>query len=631
MVTESAESVARRGSRILGATGGLGCGLVLGGMLLALYSVTFASAQPENWESYQGTDALNQAHGLARHYAWTAIVLGLVVLAAVAVTAVEVVRSSRWILPTTDWVRAVVVLAMGAGIVVLPVMALSGHLVRRYRDIRGDVPFFASLPTALTASGLVVVGAALMALPVWRSMIPRWRPGVVEALSLRRGLAMAVAAGLAVSGPIAAVAVVAADDTVRFDHTRAAATTVPAVPNRLGEERFRVPLPMVTTSSGSGSPNVVVAGAGFVVASTAGLTAYDGATGAPRWHYLSTYPPVEGATAPWQHDTSTRVGYSPGTLQSVDGGKVVVANWGRVGWNAFDAMTGENLWHHADYTRDIADLDQWTADPTEALSTPGFLIRRNTERMARYDGRTGKRMWSVDLPMKMDPSACYEQRISVAMTDGAIYVLVPCTHGDPSRASVTEIDPATGAVVVTREFEDADTATLTRFENTVVAGWFRRTPSAFVDITLTGPRQLANTTVDDGDRTRIVAADPLGAQQIRPVYRDAHDKDPYAVVAADTGAIRYRLPGFVDPIIPDAQNVMFLRDEIVQMPGSPGSRILTYELPVRSWSREDGHPVTSRTAGTVNYQAFPRALAAPGAVLVFWSFESAGEIVGFGE
>ncbi|MGW4247059.1 hypothetical protein [Nocardia sp. NPDC004722] len=631
MGAESGDAVTGRGPRLLGSTGGLGFGLVSGGVLLALYSLTCASEVPENWESYQGTSALDQAQGLARHYAWSALVLGLLVLAAMAIGAVEVIRSSRWILPKTDWVRTAVVLAVGAGIAVLPVMAVSGHLVRRYREVRGDVPSFASLPTALTAGGLVVAGSLLLALPLWRSMIPLWRPGVVAALSLRRGVAIAAAAGLVVSGTLAAVAVRVADDPVRFDHTLAAATAAPSVPNRLGPERYRIPLAEVSTADGPRTPDVVVAGAGFVVSSAAGVTAYDGATGAPRWHYLSTYPTIERSMPLRQHDTSTRVGYSSGTLQSVDGGKVVVANWGRVGWNAFDAMTGEILWHHSDYTRDIPNLDRWTAEWTRTRSMPGFLIRHDTERLVRYDGRTGARLWSANLAMRLDPPTCPDQRVSAAMTEGAIYVLVPCAPGDSTRATVTEIDPANGTVVATREFENAETATLTQVENAVVVNWYQRSPSALAHLTLTGPRQLATTVVDNSDVTSIIAADSNGAQQLRRVYRDSGDKDPFAVVASDTGAVLYRLPGFFDPQLVEMQNILFLRDEIVQLPDNLGSRTLTYDLPVRSWSREDGHPVTSRPAGKVNYQVLPHALAAPGAVLVFWTFLSDGALVGYGD
>ncbi|MGV9663758.1 outer membrane protein assembly factor BamB family protein [Nocardia niigatensis] len=612
---------------MLGATGGLGCGLVLGGVLLALYSVTLASTLPENWESYQGTDSLNQADGVARQYAWSAIVVGLVVLAAVGVIMFEVVRSHRWEWSTTNWARTAVAVAIGAGVVVLPVMAVTGHLVRRYQKIRGDLPSFASLPAAVTASGLVMAGAVLLGILVWRSMIPLWRPGVKEALSMRRGLGIAVAVGLVASGVVAVVAVRVADDTVRFDHALAGSTMVASVPNRLGEERYRVPLAMVTTSDGMRSPDVVVAGAGFVVASTAGVTAYDGATGAPRWHYLSTYPPVERSVPWWKHDTSTRVGLSPGTLQSVDGGRVVMAHWNRVGWNAFDAITGEILWHHSDYTRDIAELDQWSANPDETRPTSGILIRHNSERVARYDGRTGTRMWSVNV----DASSCPERQPIWITTDASIYLLARCAHHDPTRAILTEIDPATGAVVGTREFDHGEDPMVERFQNTVVINWAQGAPGVERQLILTGPRQLATARGDDsGHPSLIAAADPDGAQQIRPVYRDPHDHDPFAVVAADTGAMLYRLPGFSDEIGLDTHNVAFLRDEIVQAPNSIGSRTLTYQLQAHSWSRDDGHPVISQPVATVPYQAIPYALAAPGAVLVFCRGQSAGELVGYG-
>ncbi|MFC8380376.1 hypothetical protein [Nocardia sp. NPDC057272] len=67
------------------------------------------------------------------------------------------------------------------------------------------------------------------------------------------------------------------DDDRYVDHRTAASVVVPPIPNRLGQERFRIDLPKES--------RVVVGGPGFLVGTPTGITAYDGATGSARWHY----------------------------------------------------------------------------------------------------------------------------------------------------------------------------------------------------------------------------------------------------------------------------------------------------------------------------------------------------------
>lgn len=196
------------------------------------------------------------------------------------------------------------------------------------------------------------------------------------------GLATAVAAGTAVV-LVGLVTVAAPNEYDPVDATTAARVDVPAQPETLGRERFRLTVPYFR-------PRIDAAGAGFIVwtpywaedGATPVLTAYDNA-GTPRWHY---------GRGPDQRMTRVRV---------YDDDSVVVVGFagddkrGRapevVG---LDAVTGEQLWRSH-------DLAMWNAlDIDEGASFTSF-VERGEESWTGFNARTGEQRWKIP-----NPAAC---------------------------------------------------------------------------------------------------------------------------------------------------------------------------------------------------------------------------------
>ncbi|QIS22932.1 PQQ-binding-like beta-propeller repeat protein [Nocardia terpenica] len=311
---------------VAGVAGGLGFGLLSVGVGLATYSRFFAPTRSLDGtvagHDLFGSFTTTEASDLVNRYATLSFILGVLVL--IAAIAAAGVRAGRWRLNIL--VELYILLAFAAGIVVIPIMAVRDHLPGLFLQIRWQFGLFTQLPTAVAAATLVVLGSVLLA-------DIAWRPERMRALS-RRAAGAAALVGILVAATVSTAAFYAGDDSTRWDHTTAAPVDVPPVPARLGDEIYHFDIP-------HDSSDIVAAGAGFVVATVTGLTAYDGATGAPRWHLLRTHRPADRYHSP---------AYGSGSLHAIDDGKTVVAEWKNVGWIALDAMTGKILWQIEDYT-----------------------------------------------------------------------------------------------------------------------------------------------------------------------------------------------------------------------------------------------------------------------------------------
>ncbi|UGT41123.1 PQQ-like beta-propeller repeat protein [Nocardia yamanashiensis] len=412
------------------AVGAVGAGLVLGGTLLAAYSRFWSEGRDLSDWAAVGRDWLGKFRiptaGLSESWGAFALVIGVIMLAVVA----DLVRRASAAEPSdrvSTWVFGI-----GAAALALGGYALSQHLIGVVDDIGFYYPLFDRLPTAAGAILLILLGAILA--------IGLCRPAAVRAAG-KRTLVIGAAAGLLISAGVAGTAVYAGDDDRRVDHTTVAAVPVPAAPTRLGTERYRVPVPLMAISRQAG--DIATAGTGFVLADTAGLTAYDGATGAPRWHYRRS-DVVDG--------DRNGVSYVSGSLLSADGGTVVLAQWYNAGLTAFDAITGELLWTRSEFADATGQLlvdssrfesEQTAWRPVLAVGDgPGTLAATDGSRLARFDARTGNRMWVVEL--------CRANHWYVAVTGVAISRIAHC---GANRGVVTALDPVTGAVIGERTWE----------------------------------------------------------------------------------------------------------------------------------------------------------------------------------
>ena len=603
------------GVRLALGAGGLGAGLLVGGVGLAIYSLGFASDRPGGPAQFLRRTAAVDAAGLSTRYAVATLVIGVLVATTVAVAVVR----PRLPWPWKDRAGTAVAIMFLGGIAALPIMAVVGHLAQRYAVIRWQYPLFASLPTAIGAGALIVAAAVLSAGVLW------W-PQHIRIVSLRSYSVLA-AVGLLISAAVTVVAVRAGDDDVRVDHTTAPVVAVAPVPSRLGTVSYRFQAKAVHTGFGVAPLDVVPGGAGFVVASGPGLTAYDGVTGKPRWHYLRIQPDLPAY--------ADGVRYSPGSLHSLDGGTVVLAHWEWLGWRAFDAMTGRLLWQSSDFTRDVTADDFRIGEDYEPRVTSAPLIGSDDTRVTRYNARTGARTWSV----AVEPSECADSRAQTAITDTSIYQLARCQDGDKRWAQVTEIDSATGTVVHTRTLgkdvglEGEGGALLNRIANTVVISWEPSNVSDFEQFVLTGPRQLAAASATELENShQVVAASTDNTQQVERISRTPDDPEPYTVIATTTGAQLYHLPGFINDMQQYPTDVVFLEHDLVQVTNRTGPREQAMQkLHVRSWSRVDGHPLADQQLGEVDAEGncLYRAIAVPGGFLAFCR-EPAAEIVGFG-
>lgn len=584
--------------RVWASAGAVGVGLIAGGTVLAAYSRFFAStwAMDEIW--VDGTGPFRSApeidvSGAPDLFSTAALLIGVLMLGAVALMVARGRDSyglaAFYLVPT-----------VAAGLLYFPVQAYNYRVLTAYDRIRLAYPLFERLPTAIAAGTLVLLGT------VSTTTLLR-KPALLAELS-RRTTALLCAGGLLISAAIAAVAISAGDDGRHVDHVMAAAVEPTAAPARLGTQRYRLQIPKIyhpTDDRAQGQ--LVAAGTGFVISSTEGVTAYDGASGTPRWHYLRTEI---------ERDGDYGVTFTPGTLRSLDGGKVVLGKWRGLGWVAFDAATGEILWHNSDFARDESELGKrWNASDTYFGASPGPLALVHEDRLTGYDPRTGKRLWSTD-PTPLD---CKWTPSSLAGTDTAIYQIVKCFDSTQSWEVATAVDPRTGAVIDSRELarvpkSDSDDilSILDRLANSVSIMWMTGNDRNY--LVVSAPEQLSTAPVTGTRGPEPMAADAAGHDVLvrtRQPY-PADDTFDVRTLNADTG--RYSLPGMRGY---DISGEIFLADEVVEraLYEYPGAG-LDLRSEIRTWSRDDGHPVTivSVDRGTENCSG-SWLLAVPGAVL----------------
>lgn len=607
--------------RVWAAVGAVGAGLITGGVVLAIYSRFFAStwAMDEVW--VRGTGVLRSGSGVdvsvvPDNFSMAALIVGVIMLLAVTIVAIRVVRHRD------SYGRAAYYLvpAVAAGLLVLPVRAYDYRVPAAYDRIRLAYPLFERLPTAVAAGMLIFLGTVLT-IRVMR------KPALVGSLS-RGTTALLCAGGLLISAGVAAGAIREGDDARHVDHVMAAVVEPVAVPARLGTERYRLRIPKVyEPTDGRTDGQLVAAGTGFVLSSTAGVTVYDGATGAPRWHYLRT---------DYERDGRYGVTFTPGSLRSLDNGKVVLGKWHGLGWVAFDAMTGEILWHNSDFARDESELgERWNAGDTYFGAGPGPLALVQEDRLTGYDPRNGNRLWSTD-PTPLD---CKWTPSGLTGTDAAIYQIVQCSDGTEKWEVASAVDARTGAVIGSRELGRVPVSgsreilsVLERLSSSVSIMW--KVGNDRNHLVVSAPEQLSTAPTTGTRGPESMAADATGHEILVRIRQPFPVEDTFDVRALNADTSGYQLPGMNGTH--DLSREIFLTEEVVE-------RAL-YEYPdtgihlqseIRSWSRNGGHPVTILPVdrGAANCSG-TWLVAVPGAVLTnclppWGDDQTSTEIIGF--
>lgn len=258
--------------------------------------------------------------------------------------------------------------AGGAGVAALLFIAyVSQGIPAFYRTAMDNSPVTAALPAGMAAWWLCLGGAALTFLAA--RAFPRLERGAVKLLAVGAAIAVVIAAVVTVG------ALRVGDDARFLDATTASATDVPAVPSALGKRTFTVPVPGAFADQGVPTYDIGSAGAGFAVFRDGRITAF-GADGKERWHYSRTGPNDVGVTGMRVLDNGATV------LAFIDGGLV-----------GLDAVTGEQLWVGSDQGLQEAARGRFR------LASGPYIVGWNDERIwTRYDGRTGRAMWSVPAP-----------------------------------------------------------------------------------------------------------------------------------------------------------------------------------------------------------------------------------------
>ncbi|MFB8005031.1 PQQ-binding-like beta-propeller repeat protein [Nocardia sp. NPDC056000] len=539
----------------------------------------------------------------------TALWLGAGLVIAVGVAALRIARGwddyRGW-----GFLPALAVLATLAG---WPILIVGDRVWQVWDQLRVEYPLSQQLPTALAAGTLNCIGAALLIpylLHPHRFRLPT------------RVLAAVVVAAVLVCAGTAAAAVRAGDDRLHTDHVTAARAVIPPAPTRLGPEKYRFPIAALPGSRSATIGDLAPAGMGFVLSSPEGITAYDGATGEPRWHYLRTHTTKSGRSG---------VTYVDGSLRSLDHGAMILARWKSLGWIAFDAVTGEVLWQTSDFTRDAAGRTLQSSDSVQRpqLAVPGPwpapipLILNDDNRIQGYDARSGTRLWSTEVTVP----EC-QSRNNTVVTDATVYRVASCSSDTESWIVATGLDARTGAIVATRELgrhsstDRYDPYVRVRaLTNTVVIDW--ATSDDGGHLLVRSPDQLATAPTIDRARWPI-AADPGGPDVLYSDYWARAPRAPGRFTVSDTitGGERYALAG-MDGWGEDAGHDAFLRDEIIETSYSAGSA-------VQAWSRDDGRWTQSQPIVTVSRDCVSTPIrVVPTAVVVVCIGKTTAELIGY--
>ncbi|WP_405484108.1 PQQ-binding-like beta-propeller repeat protein [Nocardia sp. NBC_00511] len=543
---------------------GIGFGLLLGGMLLGLYSRFLAATVPLDDWGFRSAGVV----GTPERFAVAAVVAGAVALLLTAI-AFRRGRESGGYDEFEGQYEVLATLVIIVIVLTLVIMVMASHLPSMVDYLRTQYPYFSRLTTAITATGLVGVGSVLVL-----GLTPR--VSVVWRID-RRIVAVAVAAGLVIAATAAFAAVRAGDDDANFDHTTAGTADIPAIPGRLGSERYRVEIPA------NENPDIVAAGTGFVVATQAGLTAYDGRSGRERWHYLRT-----------RQNGRLAMGYASGSLLAVEG-DVVVAAWSNLGYRAFDATTGELLWTETDFNRDTGSVGwAWMVGGKSSEYLSGPLTLGNPTQIARYDARTGARLWLTDTRSPECPGPTRDSwngNVPDIRTDTAVYRIQQCSDGTQSWWQILALDADTGTITATRAVgqgaleNDPLPAITQRLANTVVVQLRKPDPDSY--LLIDSPAHLASAPIR---RTGSpIGADPSGPQVALDIH--APQNVMQTVDANSDTAATLTIP---DPHLRDpyANRVVYLHNEIVAISQQKSGG--SYQQSVRSWSRTDGSPASTQ-------------------------------------
>ncbi|MEU3014369.1 PQQ-binding-like beta-propeller repeat protein [Nocardia asteroides] len=591
-----------------------GAALLIGGVVLALYSQFVAAPIPVPFDSSaEDRDFPSRLAYGALVFAAAFTVIGAVVL----------VRGRRnGAHSTTDGALIL------AGVLIVCIgFAVTSHIPSTYQHLTTEFVATPRVPAAVAALGLVLLGSALMLVAgvLWRLTTrisggvgrptgghgveiadagseparPRRRVevGADQPTALPRWQAMAVAL-LAGTVPVlgaAGIAVALGDDTGAVDHVTAERSSVSAVPTVLGPEKFRLQLPRVANQD----VRVLPAGTGFLVSTSAGITLHDGATGAERWHYRRIGSAVDNV---------------PAETLSLRGEDVVLTYWSKRGWMAFDAFTGELLWTESDFTRD------------RNFTVHGHVLATVSMRgeVTRYDARTGHRMWASPF----ESAGCTSTSRQVVATMTSIHRVAVCRAGDAQTVVVTAYDRQSGEIRDQRVFptpplRPVDPADVHVFDSGAV--WIHgQHDDAVTELFLPPDRPLTSTVLDSTHTgTRVYAADTDFLVRSDGMYPQAPSRWEILSAADGTG------PTPLDMTTPDQPRpsvlaAAMLADQIVAATGPDGYGLHTWD---RTGRAAEFRPVT--VAPDARYLRFTTV---PGALLLI-AMDHDGEdieIIGFG-
>ncbi|MFD6221362.1 outer membrane protein assembly factor BamB family protein [Nocardia asteroides] len=384
--------------------GVIGAVLLAGGVALALYSQFVAVPIP-----VPAGDKYAETVDFPVH-----LVRGTLILAgAVVVIGALVLLLGRRDDERARSITAGGVLALLAALIGGVVLAVTAHIPSTYQRLTSIFVVTPRVPSAIAALTLVLLGGVLVFVLVATPTASAPR---------RPALAAAVVVGIVPALGVTGVAIQLGDDTSSIDHVTAAPGWAAAAPTVLGPERFRLPLPVEAQTK---SP-IVFTGTGFAVSTRDGITLYDGATGAERWHYRRL-----GVRA-------DSVGNVPADTIALRGENAVLTYWEKRGWMAFDTVTGEILWTAADLLPDRDDFVR------------GNLLATTSARgtVTRYDARTGRKLWTT--PSESPDCASAGLRVVATMT--VIYRAATCGAGATATVVVTAFDPQSGEIREQRRF-----------------------------------------------------------------------------------------------------------------------------------------------------------------------------------
>ncbi|WP_165609129.1 PQQ-binding-like beta-propeller repeat protein [Mycolicibacterium peregrinum] len=351
---------------------GVGVGLLVGALGVAGYSALRTPSL------YCSTALCDEAAGRAEALGWSAVA----VAAVIGVPAV-------WQL-----IRAGAVRRLSSRVRVIAAVCAVGLVIGVIGVGLASSEFAAAGPRIWllrVVVGSTIVGCVLVGVSWW------------SAQGRRVGWATAGACAAVIL--VAVVAVSGARSTVVA--TTAAAVDIPATPETLGQEQFRLTVPYFRA-------NIDAAGAGFIVWSeywaqdsdAPALLAFDNA-GVQRWHYGRGPDQKVGRVRVYDDDRIVVVGFA-GDDERGRPAEVV----------GLDAVTGEQLW----VSNDPAT---WNAlDINDGGSPTSFMVR-GKESWTGFNARTGEQLWEIS-----NPVACGGGSLSTLSSTGEPYTVRVADVGD---------------------------------------------------------------------------------------------------------------------------------------------------------------------------------------------------------